>query len=217
MQGLSFAELCDAIKALKSKKVVLLFHTIGDRDAVGSATALSEYFDDASIVTPDFITNNARRMLQYIQYEKKIASQFPQDAEAALVFDANNLYALGKLGERINAFGKRTVFIDHHAPHGELTIEARMFNDESYNSTASIVYEVLKKLGGAVTKGQAFLLLNGISADSADLQNSSPQTFMQISELLAIAKLDFSFFSEYFKKDIPVNLNSDDRLAIMRR
>ncbi len=204
MQNIALDELCNEIRLNKDKKVVLTFHTIGDRDAVGSAVALSEYFTHATVVTPDFITNNARRMLSYLGYTEKISAKFPKEADLIIVCDANNLFALGKLGNAIESNKFKKLFIDHHAPHVELKVDALAFNNESFNSTSSIVCEVMHRVGFKINKNAAILLLNGITADSADLQNSSPLAFRQIAELLEISKLDFSFFTEYFEENIPV-------------
>ncbi len=204
MHAIAFDELCNQLKAYKDKRVVLTFHTIGDRDAVGSAVALSKYFPKASIVTPDFITNNARRMLAYLNYSDKITPDLPEVVDLVIVLDANNLFALGRLGDRLVPSLAKILFIDHHALHEDIAIEALAFNDESYNSTASIVYEAMKKLAAGIDMNTAFLLLNGIIADSAEMQNSSPQTFRQVAELLDVAKKDFSFFSEYFHENIPL-------------
>jgi nanoRNase/pAp phosphatase (c-di-AMP/oligoRNAs hydrolase) len=203
MRNITFLELCNTLKESRNKKVVLTFHTIGDRDGVGSATALSEYFTNASVATPDFITTNARRMLEYLGLSDKVKSNYPDDADMIIVMDANNLFALGKHEKMFENFKGELLFIDHHAPQERLPESAMVFNDESYNSTASIVYEVMKNLNFGITKEIAILLLNGITADSADLQNSSPQTFMQISELLETSKMEFSFFSEYYHRGIP--------------
>ena len=204
MRAIAFDELCNQLKTYKDKRVVLTFHTIGDRDAVGSAVALSKYFSNAKIVAPDFITNNARRMLAYINCSDRITTNFPEVVDLVIVLDANNLFALGRLGDRLFPSLAKILFIDHHALHEDVTIEASAFNDESYNSTSSIVYETMKKIGASIGKNEAFLVLNGIIADSADMQNSSPQTFRQVAELLEIAKTDFSFFSEYFHENIPL-------------
>ena len=205
MRRIAIDELCNIIKNVGDKKVALTFHTIGDRDGVGSAVALSEYFKNATVVTPDFITNNARRMLSYLSLGDKVTGKFPPDAEVIVVLDANNLPALGKLRETLESSSAEIIFIDHHAPHREMEMEATMFNDESFNSTASIITDVFKRIGARLTRNMAMLLLNGITADSADLQNSSPQTFRQIAELLEVAKTDYSFFTDYFHEGIPVN------------
>lgn len=204
MRAIAIDELCNELQKLKNKRVVLTFHTIGDRDAVGSAVALSEYFPNGVVVTPDFITNNARRMLNYINCAGKVTTQFPEGADAVIVFDANNTSALGRLAERLVPSFSRIIFIDHHAVHKEVSIDALMFNDEGYNSTSSIVCEVMKRIGASIMKSTAFLILNGIIADSADMQNSFPLTFRQVAELLEKSGMEFSFFSEYYHEGIPV-------------
>jgi nanoRNase/pAp phosphatase (c-di-AMP/oligoRNAs hydrolase) len=203
MRAIALEELCDVLRENRDKRVVLTFHTIGDRDAVGSAVALSEFLHNATVVTPDFITNNGKRMLAYLNYENKIKKEFPKDPELIIVCDANNLLALGRLKEKLETSPAEILFIDHHAPHAELEISALVFNNEEYNSTASIVCDALQKLNFEVKRSTAILLLNGITADSADLQNSSPHTFSQISELLETSGMSFSFFSEYYHAGIP--------------
>ena len=204
MRAVAFDELCKLLCDYKDKRVVLTFHTIGDRDAVGSATALASYFTNATVVTPDFITNNARRMLAYLGYDK-IKTQLPEAADLFIVLDANNTSALGRLTVRLVPSLAKILFIDHHAIHKDMTLDALIFNSELYNSTSSIVYEVLRKLGKKIDRNTAMLLLNGIISDSAEMQNSFPLTFRQVADLLEIAQTDFSFFSEYYHETVPVS------------
>ena len=103
-------DLCNELKKYKDKKVVLTFHTIGDRDAVGSAVALSEFFTNATVVTPDFITNNARRMLSYLNYSDKITLNFPEAPDLIIILDANNTPAIGRLAEKTRPFSVKDSF-----------------------------------------------------------------------------------------------------------
>ncbi len=203
MRHIAMEELCNVIKNSKDKRVVLTFHTIGDRDGVGSAVALSKYFPNSTVITPDFITGNARRMLGYLGMGNAVTEKMPDKPELIVVLDANNLFALGRLKDVLESTKAEILFVDHHAPHKDISLSASMFDDEGYNSTASIITNVFQNIGADVTRDMAVLLLNGISADSAEMQNSSPLTFRQIAELLEIAKLDFSFFTEYFHEVIP--------------
>lgn len=204
MRELSMQELCDLLQSSRDSRVVITFHTIGDRDAVGSAVALSSYFTNATVVTPDFITSNARHMISLLGLGGKVSGKLPKDAELVIVCDANNMYALASMGRRITANGINILFIDHHAPHDKGEAHGSIFNDEKYNSTASIIYDALKRLNASVAKETAVLLLNGIIADSADLQNSSPLTFRQMAELLETAGMTFSFVAHHFKAEVPV-------------
>lgn len=201
----SFERICEAVSEAKNKRVVLTFHAVGDRDGVGSAVALSRCFDDAVIATPDFLTNNAKRMLAQVGYGKKIGNVFPDDREIVIVTDANNLDVLGKFKSDISRFDGSVIFIDHHAVRdykgGRNMI---VFNDEGYNSASSIVYEILKKNNEEIPAESALLLLNGIIADSADFQNATVQTFRQVSELLGLADTTYAEIVEYFHQDISV-------------
>ncbi len=205
MRNVSFDELCNLFREYRDRKVLLTFHSIGDRDGVGSAAALSSFFANSVVATPDFITNNAKKMLEYVGYGRHLETRFHEDADLAIILDANTPEVLGQFRERLDKFRGEVLVIDHHAPHDGFRAAAAGFNDETYNSTASIVYAVLRTLGAEVSEGAAFLLLNGIIADSADLHNSSPKTFRQIADLLEISKVDFSFISEYFHASVPVN------------
>jgi len=205
MRNVAFDELCGVLREYKDKKVLLTFHSIGDRDGVGSAAALSSFFTNSVVATPDFITNNAKKMLEFVGYDRHLETRFHEDADLAIILDANTPDVLGGFKERLSKFHGAVLVIDHHAPHDEFGGEVSGFNDETYNSTSSIVYDALRALGADVSKGAAFLLLNGIIADSADLHNSSPRTFRQIADLLEISKVDFSFISEYYHANVPVN------------
>lgn len=202
---ISFSELCSLLKEYRGMKVLLTFHSIGDRDGVGSAAALSEYFTDATVATPDFITNNAKRMLEHSGYGRRIGAEFPKGKDIVIVMDANNLGVLGNFEGSLEKFAGPVLFIDHHVSHSDgLPRDAIVFNSEAYNSTASMVYAALREIGADVTRSMAFLLLNGIIADSADLNNSTPQTFRQIADLIEISKTDFAFISQYIHASVPV-------------
>jgi nanoRNase/pAp phosphatase (c-di-AMP/oligoRNAs hydrolase) len=205
MRKIPFAELCDLLAEYRDKKVLLTFHSIGDRDGVGSAAALSAFFTNSTIATPDFVTNNAKKMLEYVGRNGRLETRFREDSDLAVILDANTPAVLGEFKERLGKFTGEVLIIDHHAPHDDFGGSVVSFNDETYNSTASIVYDALQSLGAEVSKDSAFLLLNGIIADSADLRNSSPKTFRQIADLLEIAKIDYSFISEYFHSNVPVS------------
>ena len=82
---------------------------------------------------------------------------------------------------------------DNRPPHSEQDKQKQRvaFNDESYNSAASIVYDVLKSVDFGVERNLANLIATGILSDSAELRNAFPKTFIQIGELLEIAKIDY--------------------------
>jgi nanoRNase/pAp phosphatase (c-di-AMP/oligoRNAs hydrolase) len=192
LQRLSFRELCDAIERFAGSGTFITFHSVGDRDAIGSALALSSYLKGSTVATPDFLTGNTRRLLDEVGYADKVPSVFPEGAEKAIVLDANNTEALGRFGRRIESFAGEVLFIDHHRLTERKDKEWMIFDDESFNSASSIVYEILKDRGAGMDRTSALLLLNGIIADSAEFQNASAGTFMQVSELLRMTGQEYS-------------------------
>ncbi len=202
---LSFEDLVSFFSSNKEKSFLFTFHSMGDRDAVGSAAAFSRYFKNARLGTPDFITSNARRMLKEVSYESKIEIASLSNVEIVVVFDANNIEALDKFGLELLSFKGEVLFIDHHLPVNEqLGNNFLLFSDESYNSTASIIYDLMKRLGFKADKEASILLLNGIISDSADFRNAFAHTFMQIGELLEIANMDYSGIMGYFHESVPI-------------
>jgi nanoRNase/pAp phosphatase (c-di-AMP/oligoRNAs hydrolase) len=189
---LSFDGVLDFFDRNRGSRFLLTFHTIGDRDGVAAALGLSEMLNDSVVATPDFITNNAKHMLEKAGYNARIGSRFPNDAETAVILDANRMELMGEFERKLKRFSGEVLFIDHHSPPKAIPKNASLFNSEEYNSASSIVYDILKSGGVKVSASAARVLVNGIVADSADFQNSSARTFMQISELLDSAGMLYS-------------------------
>ena len=189
---LSFEELLKFFERNKNRRFLLTFHTIGDRDGVAASLGLSSIIKDSIVATPDYITNNAKHMLEKSGIDKEIGTVFPENIDIVVVLDANRLELLGRFRKKLKQFNGEILFIDHHSPPEHLPEGALLFNNEDYNSASSIVYEIIKAFDAKTDKSHAYALINGIVADSADFQNSNAQTFMQISELLESAGMSYS-------------------------
>ena len=105
--------------------------------------------------------------------------------------DVNNFEDCGSFGADLERFKGAILIIDHHTPAEIDKDNVFAFNDESYNSAASIVYELLGSEGITVEKNLANLLATGIISDSAELRNAFPKTFVQIGELLQKSGIDY--------------------------
>lgn len=194
---INLRELSEILEQNRDRKVVLTFHTVGDRDGVGAAVALSSYFSEAAVITPDFITNNARRMLDKSGNKQKIKGKLPDNVDLIIVLDTNTTEQLGRIKKAVKAAKGKVIFIDHHL-RPKKPEEATFFDSEGYNSASSIVYELLKRLNHQIDASTAMLLLNGIISDSADFKNSTPLTFKQVSELLTTARLTYPEVMDQF-------------------
>ena len=189
---IDFEILRSTLMDYKTKKVMLTFHSLGDTDSVSSAFGLAEYFNDSIIVTPDFITANSKRILDQLGFDEgRITTKFDDSADLVIMLDVNNFEDCGSFKSKLEARKGPVLIIDHHAAQAMARENVMVFNDEFYNSTASIVYEVLRLAGVMISKSIAELIALGIISDSAEFRNASYRTFEEVGELLNIANVDY--------------------------
>ncbi len=187
---ISFQGLADAINRLKSKKVMITMHSIADTDAIASATALQSMLPYAEICTPDILTSNAARVLRKLGFGNvEIKREFVDDADAIILVDVNNFNDCGAFRDKLRANESKVIIIDHHRLNYESN--ARIFCDEAYNSSASIVFDIANKLGHAIGPKLAKLIAMGIISDSAEFKNASAETFTQLGALFRIGSTDY--------------------------
>ncbi|MCL4363256.1 DHH family phosphoesterase [Candidatus Marsarchaeota archaeon] len=192
MKAISLEQLVEEVKSRINANVMITFHSIGDTDSVSSAAAILSIFPNAHISTPDIITSNALRVLERCGYKKEaISTKFDENSDLIIIVDANSTSELGNFQQPMEKFKKDIIVIDHHVNPDMSNAGALVFNDESFNSSASIIYELLKRLRFDISVPVAKMLCMGIISDSAELKNATPQTFIQIGELLSIAKTDY--------------------------
>lgn len=195
MEKLSFDALEFIVKENKDKKVLITFHSMGDTDAVSSAIALMDHFTNARVATPDFVTPNASRILKKLGFDSQvITNKFDESAELVIMTDVNNFEDCGPFRYKLEGFKENILIIDHHLPKEIQENNVHVFNDEGYNSTCSIVYELLKRLKAKMSETSCGILLSGILSDSADLKNAGSKTFVQIGELLGVVGMDYPTF-----------------------
>jgi nanoRNase/pAp phosphatase (c-di-AMP/oligoRNAs hydrolase) len=193
MDVIDFETLRSTLIEYKTKKVMLTFHSIGDTDSVSSAFCLSGYFANSTISTPDFITNNSKRILGRLGFEEsRMKKEFDSSADLIIMLDVNNFDDCGAFKEKLETCKSRILIIDHHISQVIHKGNVLSFNDESFNSTASIIYELLKPMGFMISRSIAELLVLGIVSDSAEFRNASYKTFIDVGELLDIANVDYA-------------------------
>jgi nanoRNase/pAp phosphatase (c-di-AMP/oligoRNAs hydrolase) len=192
MHAIDFAELKRILGSHKSVRTIITFHSIGDTDSVASAFSLAEYFSNSTIVTPDFITSNSKHILDRLGFPPgTIKNTFDESAEFIVMVDVNNFDDCGAFKDRLARASQEILAMDHHISQSIDKDSFFSFNDEAYNSTSSIVFDLLKSLGFKIDSKTAELLASGIVSDSAEFRNSTPSTFVQIGELLRIANKDY--------------------------
>ncbi|MEM0106615.1 MAG: DHH family phosphoesterase [Candidatus Micrarchaeaceae archaeon] len=187
---IAFEEVIKRIAALKGKKVMLTIHSLGDSDAIASAIALHELMPNSIISIPDTLTANATRILRKLGFDNAyIEKEFAYDAEAVIMLDVNNFGDCGRFREDLERYSKEIIAIDHHKLIYDS--KAAIFSDESYNSTASIIFDIFKAINASIEKRLASLIAIGIISDSAEFKNATAKTFLQLGELFTIASTDY--------------------------
>ena len=198
MERINIEALKFILKENREKRVLFTFHSFGDTDSVSSALALASYMKNSTVATPDLITSNCSRILKRLGADpgKDIRKEFDNSAELVVLLDVNNFEDCGPFRFRLEEFSGKMLVVDHHAPKAIEKSGVQVFNDETFNSASSIVYTAMKGIGAEVNQRTAKLLLSGIISDSADLKNTTADTFIQIGELLKIADMDYISFLE---------------------
>ncbi len=192
MGEIDFESLRGIIEDSTNKRVLITFHSIGDTDSVSSSVALLSLFKNATVATPDFITGNSKRLLEKLGFGGDlIKTKFDTAADIVMLVDVNNFEDCGPFMRDLEEFSGTILIIDHHMLNRIERDNVAVFNDESYNSAASIVYDLLKSEGAEIEPRTANLLAMGIVSDSAELRNAFPETFIQIGELLKRGEMDY--------------------------
>ncbi len=203
LKKLDMAGLASYLRSNCENTFTITFHSVGDRDGVGSALALSKYLKNSSVTTPDFITRHARQMLKDAGYTHEIPSESGYKAGILVILDSNNFGSLGRMKNVAENFNGDILFIDHHFLSADAqSSKGIIFNSEAYNSTASIIYDLFKELKFKPDAQAARLLISGISSDSANFQNVTSTTFRQIAELLEICNANYNEVVSYVHNEI---------------
>ncbi len=197
MQKLNYNELKIFISQNLTKKTMITFHSIGDTDSVASAVAISQLFKNSIISSPDIITSNSSSMLKKLQYSE-INNLFDDSSELIIILDSNDFNECGLFKDKLISFKKNILIIDHHSPKEIDASNVYIFNDEAYNSTTSIIYNILEDFSTSISQSLSKIIAMGIISDSAEFKNSSAQTFLQIGNLLKIAGTDYiTLYTEF--------------------
>ncbi len=199
----------------RSLRAMITFHSIGDSDSVASAIGMKKILKNAEIREPDFTTSNARLLLDnWSNGEAEIKKGFMEEAELVVLVDVNNFEDCGSFKENLGRTKAKILIIDHHAPSSVIA-NAEVFNDESYNSSSSIVYELCKAMGTDVDAHLAEVLAMGIISDSAEFKNATAQSFVQIGELLSIAGTNYQVLLEKYSHIAPAEVREHTIKDIM--
>ncbi len=205
-------ELARFISENREKPVLLVLHSQADADTVASAIALSEYFTNAKICTPDEIDSEGKRIRNYFKSEIQKFESLSFSPEALIILDTNSEAFLTRMLDYVRNFKGPVVVLDHHSIHPDAIKATHSLIENSASSTCELVYEIFRELNFAISRRTAEALLTGIVFDSAEFRAATTRTIEITAYLLKRTKMTLA---QFFALAEP-RPKADQRIALLK-
>ncbi|MCJ7444640.1 MAG: DHH family phosphoesterase [Methanotrichaceae archaeon] len=164
----------------KYKGILFLCHRNADPDAIGSAFALQQAFGGTLGVVED-LSKSGQSLADAIGADVEINPSI-EDFEFVVVIDASVNLQLGNV--KLNKYA----VIDHHLDD-ILLKDAEFYIQRPINSTAEIVWKILKNINFQINEEIALGLLLGIISDTGRFRRASPEALRTAAEILEASDL----------------------------
>jgi len=164
------------------ENVLYLCHRNADPDAIGSAFALAQAFGGTLGVAED-VSRLGQAVANAIK-ARIVLDPDPDKFDLVVVVDASVQLQLGGIRP------ERYALVDHHLDKG-LSAGAKFYVQRPANSTAEIVWGIIRESGAPVSKEMAIGLMAGIIADTGRFRRSSAESFQAASEILKAADISY--------------------------
>ena len=185
-------------------RVLYLCHRNADPDAVGSAFALREAFG-GDIGAVEGVSRTAASLRSAMGADIEIDPS-PQGYNLVVVVDT-------AVGQQIGGFNLRDyAVVDHHQDR-DLIGSALFYIQRPADSTAEIVWEILKRSDILPTREAALGLVVGIITDTGRFKHSGASSFRTVAEILERTKLEYAEALEVLSR---VPTERSRRIAALR-
>ena len=185
-------------------RVLYLCHRNADPDAVGSAFALREAFG-GDIGAVEGVSRTAASLRSAMGADIEIDPS-PQGYDLVVVVDT-------AVGQQIGGFNLRDyAVVDHHRDR-DLIESALFYIQRPADSTAEIVWEILKRSDILPTREAALGLVVGIITDTGRFKHSGASSFRTVAEILERTKLEYAEALEVLSR---VPTERSRRIAALR-
>jgi phosphoesterase RecJ-like protein len=214
---------------LQSEKVLLTTHIFPDGDALGSQLGLGHALEAMGKEVYLYCEEPASYLLDFLPGCDKLIPFFPDDHDfdCAVSLDCGDMRRLGN-----QAYGLLEqapfIVIDHHAGHqdfGDLR-----WVDAKRSSTGEMVYDLIRLLGGRITKDCAYCLYTAILTDTGSFRydSTSPHTMRVAADLMeygiSVPEICAHIYDSYTKNRLQLlqkvlstlELYEDDKIAVIR-
>ncbi len=166
----------------KYKNVLYLCHRNADPDAIGSGFALQQAFG-GTLGAVDDLSRSGQAVAKAIGARVSINPK-AMDYDLVVLVDASVRLQIG------NFNSERYAVIDHHLDKG-LLVGALFYIQRPANSTAEIVWAILRESGIEADREMAVGLLVGIISDTGRFRRAKPEALRAAAELIEAAELDY--------------------------
>lgn len=162
--------------------ILYLCHRNADPDAIGSAFALQECFNGDLGAAGD-VSKAGMQLADAIGADPLIDPSI-EDYDMVVVVDASVKRQIGDL--KLRRYG----VVDHHLDTG-LIRGAEFYIQRPTDSTAEIVWSILKHHNYTLSREAAIGLVVGIISDTGRFRHARPGSFRAVAELLDSCDLDY--------------------------
>ena len=185
------------------RRILFLCHRNADPDAIGSAFALQRAFGGSMGVVED-ISRSGQQLADAIGADVEINPPI-KDYEFTVVVDASVHLQLG------NVELTKYAVIDHHLDD-VLLKNAEFYIQRPTNSTAEIVWKILKNMKSQIDEEMALGLLLGIISDTGRFRRAAPEALRTAAEILEASNLIY----EDVLRVLATPMDVSQRIAVLK-
>ena len=186
------------------KRVLYLCHRNADPDAIGSGFALREAFG-GDLAAVEGVSKTAAALLRAIGTDVLIDPSY-EGYDLVVVVDTAVGLQIGDLDLKDYAV------VDHHQDR-DLIEAARFYIQRPADSTAEIVWEILKKSETLPSQKAALALVVGIITDTGRFKHAHATSFRTVAEILERSEIEYADALEVLSR-IPTETSR--RIAALR-
>jgi phosphoesterase RecJ-like protein len=196
-------------KLMKSDKILIIPHQKPDGDALGSATAMARFLDNAKKNFYIFCHTASPANFFYLPYSNKITSDpsiwLEHKFDSIIVLDSGDLNYAGTEKYIIDLkYEPHIINIDHH-PTNDNFGHHNLVSPTS-SSTAEVVYNFFKHNGVKIDQEIALSLLTGIITDTDNFTNAGTNfSSLEIASNLIRLGGNLNLIRGYLFRDKSVN------------
>lgn len=184
--------LNDAIRLIsEATSIVVVQAENPDGDSVGSSVALEELLCDQGKQVVMYCPVDIPKYLRYITGWDRVTSDFPTNADLAIIVDTSADVLLGKAletpGVRHFFESHPVLVLDHHITKSTLSFEHTLVSQDVV-ATGELIYNLAVEAGWSINPQAAENMLIAIMSDSLGLttQNTTANTFEAAAGLTRI-------------------------------